>query len=150
MTMDLNAELYRTAASTFEEVGFIFLLPEMNDEQREAGLEAAVSVEFDGPSRGRLVLAAHGGLMPALAANMLGEDEPPSVSHQHDALGEIANVICGNLLPRIAGTKSVFRIAAPKAMDTEELASCAREPNAAEVQLPLEDGRADVTLFMRQ
>ena len=148
--MDLNAELYRTAASTFEEVGFIFLLPEMDDEHREAGLEAAVSVEFVGPTSGRLVLAAHGGLLPVLAANMLGEDEPPSVSHQHDALGEIANVICGNLLPRIAGKTSVFRITAPRAMDTEELASCMREPSAAEVQLPLEEGRADLALFMRQ
>ena len=147
--MDLNAELYKTAASTFEEVGFIFLLPEMNDEQREAGLEAAVSVEFDGPSSGRLVLAAHGGLLPALAANMLGENEPPSMDQQHDALGEIANVVCGNLLPRIAGKASVFQITAPKAMDTEELASCMREACAAEVQLPLEEGRADLALFMR-
>ena len=148
--MDLNAELYRTAASTFEEVGFMFLLPEMNDEQREAGLEAAIAVEFDGPASGRLILAAHGGLLPALAGNMLGQDEPTSVGQQRDALGEIANIVCGNMLPRITGTTNVFHIAGPIAIDAEELASCMREDCAAQVQLPLEEGRADLALFMRQ
>jgi hypothetical protein len=147
--MDPNAELYRTAASTFEEVGFIFLQPEMNDEHRSAELEAAIAVDFDGPSSGRLVLAARGGLLPTLAGNMLGEDGPTSVGQQHDALGEIANVVCGNVLPRVAGKASVFRIAAPRTMNAEELESCMRETCVAEVQLPLEEGRADLALFMR-
>ena len=147
--MDLNAALYKTAASTFEEVGFLFLLPEMDEEHREAQLEAAVSVEFDGPSTGRLVLSAHGGLLPVLTANMLGEDGPAPVDQQQDALGEIANVVCGNVLPMIAGRTSVFRIAVPRALDAEELARCMREESAAQVQLPLEEGRADLALFMR-
>ncbi|MEI6914828.1 MAG: chemotaxis protein CheX [Armatimonadota bacterium] len=148
--MDLKTELYQTAVSTFEEVGFIFLLPEMDDELLQARLEAAVSIDFDGPSCGKLVLAVHGGLMPVLAANMLGVDEPPSVDQQRDALGEIANVVCGNVLPKMAGKTSVFRITAPRAMDGEELADCMREGCAAEVQLPLEEGRADLALFVRQ
>lgn len=147
--MDLNTALYKTAASTFEEVGFLFLLPGMDEHHREAQLEASVSVEFDGPSRGRLVLSAHGGMLPVLTANMLGVDSPASVEQQHDALGEIANVVCGNVLPMIAGRISVFRIAAPRAMNAEELARCMREESAAQVQLPLEEGRADLALFMR-
>jgi CheY-specific phosphatase CheX len=148
--MDLNAELYQTAASIFEEVGFIFLMPEMSDEQRDAELEAAVYVEFEGHSRGRLVLAAYGGLLPVLAGNMLGENGPISEDQQRDALGEIANIICGNILPRITGTTDLFHIAAPRSIDAKELASYMAEPNSAAVQLPLEEGRADLLLVMRE
>jgi len=147
--MDVKAELYKTAASTFEEVGFIFLSPEFNDQHREAKLEAAVSVDFDGPLSGKLIMAAYGDLLPTLAANMLGDGGIPPVDKQLDAFCEIANIVCGNLIPRIAGKVGVFKVAAPKLMQTDGLAGCMREPGGVEVQLPLEEGRADVTLFIR-
>jgi len=41
-----------------------------------------------------------------------GLAEPPSPAEQRDALHEVANVICGSLLPAIAGTDQVFTLAA--------------------------------------
>ena len=52
-------------------------------------------------------------MLPGLAANMLGVDEAPGSAEQADALGELANVLCGNLLPAIAGEQHVFILEAP-------------------------------------
>jgi hypothetical protein len=76
---------------------------------------------------------------------MLGEDEPPSERWQRDALCEIANVICGNALPVIAGAKEVFHLSAPQFI---EGAPENGEKPAAEAHVGLEEGRADVLLFL--
>jgi len=36
-----------------------------------------------------------------LTANVLGEEGTPDESMQRDALGELANIVCGNVLPAI-------------------------------------------------
>jgi hypothetical protein len=101
-----------------------------------------VSVEFEGPFSGKLLVKLCGGLLPLIAANMLGEEDVPSKSLQYDALGEIANVICGNMLPGIAGSKDIFRVRAPKMDESVDL------PPVAEVQVGLGLGRADLLLFV--
>jgi hypothetical protein len=73
---------------------------------------------------------------------VLGEEHAPSKSLQYDALGEIANVICGNMLPGIAGSKDVFHVSAPKMAESIDL------PPVAEVQVGLGLGRADLLLFV--
>jgi len=130
---------------TFEELGFVFTTPELSEQQRSAPTDAAVSVAFRGPFSGRMVLQVSKDLLPTLAANMLGEDEPPSERWQRDALCEIANVICGNALPVIAGAKEVFHLSAPQFI---EGAPENGEKPAAEAHVGLEEGRADVLLFL--
>ena len=80
--------------------------------------------------------------IPIIAANMLGEEDAPSKTLQYDALGEIANVICGNMLPGIAGSNDVFHVSAPKMAESIDL------PPVAEVQVGLGLGRADLLLFV--
>jgi hypothetical protein len=146
--MNLETELFKTAASTFEELAFLFVMPELAEDREKSEFEASATVGFTGPFCGRLTLTLNGSIMPSLALNMLGTDELPPRPEQCDALGEMANVICGNILPRIAGAKEVFTISAPEILDamvpgrTENLAA------TAEVRLPLEEGRADISLYM--
>ncbi len=142
MTRKLQSELYWAATLTFSEMGFLLPTLEIDEEQRNAKVEASVSVEFDGPFSGKLLMRVCGGLLPVLAANMLGEEDVPPKSLQYDALGEIANVICGNVLPRIAGMKDFFHVSAPKMVDDNDKAP------AAEVQVGLGEGRADLLLFI--
>jgi hypothetical protein len=142
MSKKLKAELYKAATLTFEEMGFLLPTREIDEEQMNAQVEAAVSVEFEGPFSGKLLMRVCGGLLPILAANMLGEEEPPPRSLQYDALGEIANVICGNVLPGIAGSKEFFHVSAPKMADSNDLLP------VAEVQVGLGLGRADLLLFI--
>jgi hypothetical protein len=142
MSKKLETELYKAATLTFEELGFLLPTPEIDEQQLNAQVEAAVSVDFDGPFSGKLLVRVCGGLLPMIAANMLGEDDVPSKSLQYDALGEIANVICGNMLPGIAGSKDVFHVSSPR------MAESIDSPPVAEVQVGLGLGRADLLLFV--
>lgn len=83
-------------------------------------------------------------MLPVIAANMLGEEEPVAEELMADALGEIANVICGNALPAIAGKKEVFRLQppAPLAGGAEITAP------AAKAALALDEGFAEVFLYL--
>lgn len=149
MSNKLQQALFRAAALTFEELGFTLLENTINERRQSAEEQAAVIVEFRGPLNGRLVLRLYGNLLPNLAANMVGKEQPPMPRLQNDALGEIANVICGNMLPEIAGFKAVFQLGAPKIVSRVEAGSVmAHHPPAAAVCLGIEDGRADVFLFL--
>jgi CheY-specific phosphatase CheX len=143
----LETELYKSAALTFEELAFMFETPE-GETSDGAAMEAAACVNFRGIFSGKLIIQVYDGLLAAIAMNMLGEDEAPSYKEQCDALGEIANVICGNVLPAIAGSKEVFHLNAPViyAADTE-LADKNVKPSA-EKSLPLDEGWAHISLFI--
>jgi len=142
MSKKLEMGLYKAATLTFEDLGFLLPTQEIDEQQLNAQVEAVVSVDFEGPFSGKLLLRVCGGLLPIIATNMLGEADVPSKSVQYDALGEIANVICGNMLPEIAGSNYIFHVSAPKITDDIDL------PPVAEVQVGLGTGRADLLLFV--
>jgi len=148
MNSRLEKKLYRAAASTFEGLGFMFPLAQDEAGEFPQQPDAAVRVEFGGPFSGCLIVRSYGGLAGALAANMLGEFNAPSPQQQHDALGEAANVICGNLLPSIAGRAEVFDLGTPQAVQDPG----APEPRpgqniAAGVRLMLDQGAVELLLY---
>lgn len=144
--MAMPTALYQAAALTFEELGFLFPNEELEPNQQTAAVDGTVCVDFQGPFNGSLVLRVCGDLLPVVAANMLGENEPPSVALQQDVLGELGNVVCGNALPLIAGREVVFRLSPPYVSAAEPV----WEKAAAQAQVGLEEGRADVFLFVKE
>jgi CheY-specific phosphatase CheX len=146
MNHSMKAALYQAAALTFEELGFLFPNAELEPGQKSAVVDGMVNLDFYGPFNGSLILRVCGEILPTIAANMLGQDEPPSVALQQDVLGELGNVVCGNALPLIAGREVVFRLSPPCILGTES----ALENSAAQIQIGLEGGRADVFLFIKQ
>jgi hypothetical protein len=146
--------LSRAATATFEELALLFASPEP-DEALAPGAAAppppsgaAASVSFRGPGHGRMVMAVAPALLPAIAGNMLGADAAPEPRLQHDALGELVNVLCGTLLPELAGTAATFRLAAPEALAPAAAGSCRPgETLAAAARLRLDDGEALALLF---
>ena len=140
-----DAPLVAATTRTLEEMCFFFAVPLLTDEQRDARPEAAMSVRFEGPMSGRLVVRLCGGMMSRLAANMLG-DAAGGPETQRDALGEVANVVCGNLLPLIAGPDATFALEQAQPAAAVDRMS----PNpAASVQLGFESaGRADMFLYL--
>jgi hypothetical protein len=147
----LETAIYRTGAAIFEELVFLFPTAELEDAQREAPARAAAEVAFSGPLNGRLVVVACGEVLPQLAENMLGEDGSHPEQVQRDALGEVANVICGNLLPALSDTKAVFRLDAPRvsAGAGDGVTPGAAAPSA-EVRIGLDGGRADLRLYLHE
>ncbi|MBU1699771.1 MAG: chemotaxis protein CheX [Candidatus Eisenbacteria bacterium] len=149
MIDNLKAELYEAAAMTFQEMGFVFLTEELEAEQIKAVFEAGVSLEFLGPFNGGLIVRVYGSMLPNIAANMMGIEGNPTVQFQHDALGEIANVICGNVLPRIGGANEIFHISAPDAArEYEKLLQRFPGEPAAQVTLGFEGGRAEISIYL--
>ncbi|MDD2237994.1 MAG: chemotaxis protein CheX, partial [Kiritimatiellae bacterium] len=71
-------------------------------------------IEFSGPFSGRLSLVASPSFCSLLAANVLGmEPAELTVEHAEDALRELVNVICGELLVALAGKAVIFDLSAP-------------------------------------
>lgn len=144
---ELSVKLLETASSTFEDLGFMFAETVLEDEQAQAPMDVTGAVEFSGPERGKLVVRMSRPSADAMAANMLGQDSPPEEADMLDGMGEVVNVICGNILPRVFGSHLVFDLTAPRvALSSPELAS---EPAPkATVTLGLESGRAEVALYI--
>lgn len=142
-------ELYQTAAMTFEQLAFMFVTPELEEDHRDDSVQAAATVEFEGPLSGRLVISANGELLEPLASNMLGLDEA-SEMQQCDALGEVSNVVCGNIMPRIAQSSEAFRITSPNVVLGDIPADWAVASPSLRVSLPFEEGRADVMLYVSE
>ena len=82
-----------------------------------------VSMTYNGPSTGTLSLSVPEELCPEIAANVLGLDPDDEIitAKPHDALKELLNVICGNLLTEMAGEDPVFDLSIPEVrpLDTE-------------------------------
>ena len=138
-------QLYQVSARIFEDLGMLLPTPDLEAGQLAAPVDATADVYFCGPFTGSLRVALCGGLLPMLASNMLGSDEEPPLVQQLDSLGEISNVICGNLLPALAGLKQVFLIGAPKVTPGEP-ETVTEGMLLAVTQIGLEEGRADVRL----
>lgn len=112
MNAAVSARLSAVTMATLERLAFLFASPaEEAPEAEEAGLET-VRVDFTGAFTGGLELSLSVPVVAELAANMLGASEGASLSadEQRDALKELANVVCGNLLPVIAGRATEFNI----------------------------------------
>ena len=153
MTQQINQILSAVTNDTLERLAFLFTFPD--DSRNHEGPEPAMigSVEFSGLFSGRLVVRISISIIPELAGNMLGmaDDDKISIEAQEDAFKELANVICGNVLPAIAGDQVEFSIGAPQmlsAQDAHELLG--RDDPAGEVRLMVEGGYCDVYLFTRE
>lgn len=136
---DVERALRHATLLTFEEMAFA--IP-MDGTAPSPGPTVAAQVSFVGPFAGRLVLAVEEQMLAGLAANMLGVDEVPSPTEQADALGELANVLCGNLLPMIAGSQLVFLLDAPA-----PVTDVSPEPPRGRITLTLDAGTALVSFY---
>jgi hypothetical protein len=121
MNAAVSARLSAVTMATLERLAFLFASPlEEVPVAGEAGLET-VRVYFTGAFSGGLELSLSVPVLAELAANMLGAGEGVTLSPdaRRDALRELANVVCGNLLPAIAGRTQEFNIHAcdPAAAD---------------------------------
>lgn len=129
----------------------MFAMPEEDPAPPIVDGRAAV-VRFGGPVSGAFKLTVNSEMLPQLAANMLGlEDESASTpEEQNDALKELANVLCGNLLPAIAGTEPVFNVHVPVIV-TEGTGGAVPQGQTpiATARLTLDAGTGRVELFWK-
>lgn len=147
MNQQLETALWQAAARTFEE--FSFLFPNPQTSQCDNPPYAAAIIHFHGLFEGTLEITASAELLPVLACNMLGTDETPTANLQRDALGEIANVVCGNFLPDLAGTQAVFQIEAPQVVTGPDVVRQQGMPTTR-LKLSFDEGESEIRLFLNQ
>lgn len=109
MAVEPRTLLESVATSAFEDLGFLLADVEPPEEPRPL---YGMRVAFRGPSVGTLDVWADVLLLETLVANMIGDDDA-GLTVQLDALGEMANVICGNVLPSLEDPSAVFRLDSP-------------------------------------
>ena len=149
MTSMPQSPLQTASTSTFESLALLLPEPRPSAEQLAAPLAHGVRVAFAGPLVGALAVRVSDDVARALAANMLGVDAVRGADAERvvrDALGEVANVICGNLLPELAGRVAVFQLGAPEPIAAAPAAGDV--PPAAAVTLGIDAGRAEVALHV--
>ncbi|MBL9118583.1 MAG: chemotaxis protein CheX [Phycisphaerae bacterium] len=80
-------------------------------------------IEYRGPERGEVILAASDGCARSVAAGLLGTDsesvDPATVGQ--DALRELANIIAGSLICELGGERCPFSIGLPSACGADAL-----------------------------
>lgn len=145
MEKNLRGHLYHSAVRIFEELTFMFTDSDLEPAQSEAPFEAGAIVRFHGPLEGRLTVCLFGDVLSALSRNMLADVENPSREMQLDTLKEVANVICGNLLPLVAGADAVFDLNPPDIVTSAEPCEDDGPENHISV-IGLEGGRAELVL----
>ncbi len=148
MNASLNDLVAKTASETLENLAFVFSFPKTeSDAPPETAGAVLCKIGFSGPFSGVLDMSITEGCLAELAANMLGIDEEEiSAEQKADAVKEVINVICGNLLPAVAGTRALFDLDAPETTDelTESIGR-GLQP-AARAFLELEEGTCALRL----
>ena len=72
----------------------------------------------------------------------------PSPEQQRDALEELANVVCGNLLPAWRAPRRSSRLTRPEIAEAKVLEGTDQARPVARTRLTLDEGRAELALFI--
>ena len=148
MKRQIENVLKESTIKTFEDICFIYQVPELKDDQKNMALEAVAEVNFRGNFTGKLVIETRGGLFSAIAANMLSNDVPED-RQKKDALGEVANIICGNVVPSLGRSEPEYKIEGPRCLNKDDLLKEEKqEKPLAEITLNFNQGRVDIKLFV--
>ncbi|MCP4578349.1 MAG: chemotaxis protein CheX [Deltaproteobacteria bacterium] len=140
------------ASETFEGLAFMFGFPEEDENAGSGESMVVTAVGFQGPFSGRMIMAVTQQTVEELTANMLGLDEGEgeiSPDDQADALKETVNVICGNLLPAIAGKDAVFDIHPPEILaDGSSLEETSHGKLVSVAKLSIDDEPCHLSLYI--
>ena len=142
MSEDHEETIMKVFSDVAESLAFMFVEPPDDEPLPEPDSPCVLTkMDFRGPFTGTLALATPESLCPEIAANVLGLDPDDELiaAKPHDALKELLNVTCGNLLTAIAGDEPVFDLTVPEVSALEEDSWNALKESPGAVALILED-----------
>jgi len=151
--MSKKRNIYKSAVETFEISCFLFPVDteDVKSDWRSheaSGIVRSV-VNFNGATEGKVVIIPSHSLLDAMAANMLGIEDPGQ--HQkEEALCEVANIITGNIAPIFSGEDGICYIEPPKLIDEASEVPTPKSTMAKEsVSLHLDAGKADIEVYYK-
>ena len=134
MTMNHKEILKEVLCDVLEQMAFMFADP-ISPQDIPGVSENALSttMHFDGPTTGQLSLSVPAAICPTIAENMLGvePDDERVLEKAQDALKEVLNIACGNILTLVAGEEPVFDLTIPEVSEIspDEWQSFAADPD---------------------
>jgi len=143
LSTDISDRLTQITVLTLEDLAFL-LCDEGEPADCDAPLAAASIVRFQGPCTGELQIACTQDVLDDLTMNLLGDPAAVTEQLQQDALGEVANIVCGNLLPHVFGNDAVFDLDRPQPQDVSGGVS-----GDSAVQVAVDMGRVEVAFTAR-
>lgn len=148
MNDKVSKTMSRVTIETLEQLAYIFSSPSEEIDMLTPNSMVA-SIPFSGPFSGRLMMKIATLPVLELVANMLGIDENEIDSEQKsDAIKETLNILCGNILPEIAGNQDIFNIKTPHIISKEELIESENEEAFAATTLSIDDEMCSIYLFV--
>ena len=115
--------LTQVFTEVLEQLAFMFAEPPEDSPPALGGNGIVqVSMEFHGPFNGEIELVVPRDICEELAANVLGLDPEDEMVTQapFDALKELLNVTCGNVLTTLAGDVPVFDLTIPEIKELDK------------------------------
>lgn len=122
---DKNEIVGKVVKDVLERFAFMFT-SDPDDEQKVnwSGEYLQAVIRFSGAAKGSFSMIAPVSLCTELSANVLGIDpEENADALAGDALGELINIICGELVVALFGNETVFDISVP-ALQQIDFAKC--------------------------
>lgn len=134
MSSDATATLGEVFAEVLMAQTFLFAEECSREEVGEVIAAASYlrgAISFEGPTTGVLEMAVPVAVAAEAGANMLGLDEAEAGNCAEDAFGELANVVCGQLLTTLYGADQVFSLSLPTVSPArqEEIDSLLGDPD---------------------
>jgi len=149
MSDDIPQVLMEVASRVFETSAFMAVFPPEEADLPYDNAVKAASISFSGLEAGRLILALSPEILPSLVASMLGieEAEDCEANGGEDALLEVLNIICGNVLTEIFGRDPIFDLQPPTLIEPNDAqAMLSSLPNEHRVAFAVENTRAELIL----
>ncbi len=147
MNTEWNEALMRSVAQTLEVLCFV--LPDPDVPLDDWSFEACARLEFRGPMSGTLEVQFRGEALGGITGDMLAQPATPSKKEQADCLAEIANVMCGTLLPMLGDAQTPFDVGSP-AVSWQPSSEAEAGKLVARAALGFEDGATEVKLFITE
>lgn len=143
-----DVALRRAVRLAVEELGLLLAGGELPPHRERGPLDRGAVVRFAGAVHGRLVLETTAAVAAAVTENILGGDSRFPAALERDALGELANVICGNVLPALGLADDPVALAPPRASAARDAEPLAGERLHAAAEVEIEGGWASARLFL--
>lgn len=117
MEQEYREILYNVFCKVMEEFAFMFTeMVEKEDIVTSESDYVQSTMAFKGEVDGVISIAVPESMCSEIAANVVGLsiDDERIVALRKDALNEVLNVLCGNLLTNLVGEKPIFSLSIPE------------------------------------
>jgi len=111
--------LSATISEVIEELALVVV--EEPETRPEFSPDTVAWIEVTGSITGQIIVRCRRELGILLASNLLGIDPEDAQAQEKasDAIGEMLNVICGNLITNFFGAEKTFNVSIPRVADIE-------------------------------